>query len=169
MTSHTVHEHHEHVHGEACGHEAVAHGDHVDYLHGALGFAIEARGSKVQQRFGNVYDLSPERTGAFDLVFCGSMLLHVSDPLRALYAIRSVTRGMAIIATSIDRDRWSRKPRAVFAGQPDGQVFWLPSMAALERWCLAAGFSRCRAGDRFKLVSQDGRYNDLHGVVHAWP
>jgi hypothetical protein len=24
---------HGHVHGEACGHEAVLHGDHVDYLH----------------------------------------------------------------------------------------------------------------------------------------
>jgi hypothetical protein len=24
---------HEHVHGDACGHETIQHGDHVDYVH----------------------------------------------------------------------------------------------------------------------------------------
>lgn len=28
-----IHENHDHVHGEGCGHEAVQHGDHVDYIH----------------------------------------------------------------------------------------------------------------------------------------
>jgi hypothetical protein len=27
------HENHDHVHGPACGHTAIQHGDHVDYLH----------------------------------------------------------------------------------------------------------------------------------------
>ncbi|MFC2592838.1 MAG: zinc transporter permease [Corynebacterium matruchotii] len=31
MTCH-IHENHPHVHGENCGHEAVKHGDHVDYI-----------------------------------------------------------------------------------------------------------------------------------------
>ena len=139
-----------------------------DYLHGALAFAIEARSSRVEQRFGNVYDLSPETTGQFDLVFCGSMLLHVSDPLRALYAIRSVTRESAIIATAIHQDRFGRQPRAVFAGQAQNQVFWLPNMRALEAWCLAAGFDRCELGKTFTLRSRDGQFGDLHGVVRAW-
>lgn len=30
---HIIHESHEHVHGEGCGHTAVRHADHVDYLH----------------------------------------------------------------------------------------------------------------------------------------
>ena len=122
----------------------------------------------VEQRFGNVYDLSPETTGRFDLVFCGSMLLHVSDPLRALYAIRSVTRESAIIATAIHRDRFGRRPRAIFAGQADNQVFWIPNMAALASWCLAAGFARCEPGATFRLRSRDGKFRDLHGVVRAW-
>ena len=37
MTTDDVHaDHHTtevHEHGEGCGHEAVAHGDHVDYVH----------------------------------------------------------------------------------------------------------------------------------------
>lgn len=32
-TTHEFHSDHAHVHGEACGHVAVAHGDHTDYLH----------------------------------------------------------------------------------------------------------------------------------------
>lgn len=31
--THTIHVSHEHRHGEGCGHVAVQHGDHVDYLH----------------------------------------------------------------------------------------------------------------------------------------
>ena len=33
MSTHTIHHDHDHVHGDDCGHVAVAHGDHVDYLH----------------------------------------------------------------------------------------------------------------------------------------
>jgi len=32
-SQHTVHSHHPHVHGPKCGHTAVHHGDHIDYLH----------------------------------------------------------------------------------------------------------------------------------------
>lgn len=30
--SHTTHADHAHTHGPGCGHEAVAHGDHTDYV-----------------------------------------------------------------------------------------------------------------------------------------
>jgi zinc transport system permease protein len=37
MTSHTHRTHdpdrHDHVHGDGCGHRAVTHEDHLDYLH----------------------------------------------------------------------------------------------------------------------------------------
>lgn len=29
----TTHHHHDHVHGQGCGHTAIQHGEHVDYLH----------------------------------------------------------------------------------------------------------------------------------------
>ncbi len=31
--AHVTAEAHQHVHGEGCGHAAVVHGDHVDYVH----------------------------------------------------------------------------------------------------------------------------------------
>ena len=33
MSHHKIHEYHSHVHGEDCGHTAIVHDDHVDYLH----------------------------------------------------------------------------------------------------------------------------------------
>ncbi|HZX03515.1 zinc transporter permease [Kribbella sp.] len=32
-TTHTEHTGHDHQHGENCGHVAVPHGDHTDYVH----------------------------------------------------------------------------------------------------------------------------------------
>ena len=33
MSTHEMHEDHQHVHGPDCGHAATQHGDHVDYFH----------------------------------------------------------------------------------------------------------------------------------------
>ena len=33
MSAHHTHTNHDHIHGPNCGHSAVRHGDHVDYLH----------------------------------------------------------------------------------------------------------------------------------------
>ena len=45
------------------------------------------------------------------------MLLHITDPLRALYAIRSITTENALIATSIDASRWRRRT-------PPSRLLW---------------------------------------------
>jgi hypothetical protein len=37
---HAVHERHDHIHGEGCGHVAVPHGDHVDYIHDGCRHAV---------------------------------------------------------------------------------------------------------------------------------
>ncbi len=31
--AHETHADHDHQHGDGCGHDAVAHGDHTDYVH----------------------------------------------------------------------------------------------------------------------------------------
>src|SRR5262245_17699909 len=46
------------------------------YLHEPLAIAARLLGSRVERRHLNVYDLSPETVGTFDLVFCGSLLIH---------------------------------------------------------------------------------------------
>jgi tRNA (mo5U34)-methyltransferase len=139
------------------------------YLHGALGFAIAARGSKVERLFHNVYDLSPDTVGTFDLVFCASVLLHLTDPLRAMFAMRTVTREQAIICTGIDASVHVRhQARALFRGTPSGQAFWFPTMTCLEQMALAAGFSRVERVSTFRLKSTDGTFNTPHGTIRAF-
>lgn len=64
--------------------------------------AAEVVGSKVQWRPLSIYDLDPDEIGTFDVVVCGSLLLHLRDPLRALEAVRRVTRGMFLSAEQIE-------------------------------------------------------------------
>ncbi len=82
--------------------------DRLKFLDGfksdAAGFRLahEALGSSVERRSLSVYDLSPEVIGTFDVVFLGSLLLHLRDPVRALDSLRSVCTGEAVIADMVD-------------------------------------------------------------------
>jgi tRNA (mo5U34)-methyltransferase len=139
------------------------------YHRGAFGFAIEARQSRVKRHFCNVYDLTPERLGTYDLVFCASVLLHLTDPLRALYGIRKVCRDQAIVCTGIDTSlHVAGQSRAHFVGQANGQAFWLPTIACLEQMVVAAGFARVERVSTFNLKSVDGKYATPHGTVRAF-
>lgn len=64
--------------------------------------ARDALGSGVERRISNVYDLSPDRVGTFDVVVVGALLEHLRDPLRALEAVRSVTRGVLLSVEQVD-------------------------------------------------------------------
>ena len=116
---------------------------------GASSFALakEALGSQVERVDCSVYDLDPAVHGSFDLVFMGSLLLHLRDPVRALDAVRSVCGGQAVLAESIellstlarpaDGDRPARgaRPVLVVAAErrrlpPDGPQRRLPHRGA---------------------------------------
>ncbi len=58
------------------------------------GFSVAADilGSEVEYRMDNVYNLSPEAYGLFDVVFFLGVLYHLRKPLSALDAIRSVMK-----------------------------------------------------------------------------
>jgi tRNA (mo5U34)-methyltransferase len=140
-----------------------------NYHRGALGFAIQARGSRVERHFCNVYDLTPERVGLYDLVFCASVLLHLTDPLRAMFGLRRVCRDEAIICTGIDTHfHFTNQARALFLGTATGQAFWFPTMTCLEQMALAAGFARVERVSTFALRSADGKFNTPHGTIRAF-
>jgi tRNA (mo5U34)-methyltransferase len=140
-----------------------------EYHRGALGFAIQARRSRVERQFCNIYDLTPERVGTYDFVFCASVLLHMTDPLRALYGLRRVCTGEAIICTGIDTHiHVKHQAYALFLGTATGQAFWFPTMKCLEQMALAAGFARVEPVSTFNLRSSDGKFNTPHGTIRAF-
>lgn len=103
----------------------------------------EVTGSKVEWRAMNIYDLDPAVIGTFDVVVCGSLLVHLRDPIRALDAVRSVTAGHFV---SIDFlhppvNLLSRK-RPLFELRGEGVDFqwWLASDAGLRQLLRVGGF-----------------------------
>jgi len=85
---------------ERRGAEVVA----VDYLpRNETGFdvAAELLGSRVPYIEDNVYHLTPERYGTFDIVLFLGLLYHLPDPLGALNILRSVCRKTLYLETQV--------------------------------------------------------------------
>jgi tRNA (mo5U34)-methyltransferase len=90
---------------EKRGAEVVA----IDYLPPtATGFDVARRiiGSRVEFHQDNVYSITPERYGLFDLVLCLGVLYHLTDPLGALVLIRRVCRDTMWLETQAIDDKF---------------------------------------------------------------
>ena len=100
--------------------------------------AAEALGSGVKRVEISIYDLSPAELDTFDVVVCGTLLLHLRDPVRALEAIRSVTGGHFLSNEEISL--WPRGgPAARFMGGADVQ-WWVANGAGHRALLETAGF-----------------------------
>jgi tRNA (mo5U34)-methyltransferase len=133
------------------------------------------RGSRVEHMICSVYDLSPESVGVFDVVFCGSLLLHLQNPLGALVKIHSVTNEMAIVETLLKKDideQFPEKPWLAFgyreheATLGEECIYWRFSTQALREMMEYAGFGRSE-GARFNLPSAPGDH--WRTVVIGYP
>ena len=105
--------------------------------------AREALGSQVRRERVSVYDLSEAELGTFDLVFVGSILVHLRDPVAALAALRPLAKGPVIVNETIDLlpTLYSpRTPRARFAGDGDLVLWWHPNLAGVIQMTRSAGF-----------------------------
>jgi tRNA (mo5U34)-methyltransferase len=100
-------------------------------------------GSKVDWRVCNIYDLDPATIGTFDVVVCGSLLLHLRDPIRALEAVRSVTDGVFLSSEQIELwlSVFGRGRPLLRLNGSGGDCQWFNANAAGHRRMLyAAGF-----------------------------
>lgn len=110
--------------------------------------AAEALGSGVNRLECNVYDLSPAALGGpVDFVFCGALLTHVRDPVRALERIRDVlTPGGEVRAFEPFSAYLSltsrRRPAARFLAHNSDYTWWVPNLAAISSWLASAGLDR---------------------------
>ena len=105
--------------------------------------ARELLGSSVEKVELNAYDLAPERVGHFDVVVCGSLLLHLRDPLRALAAIRSVCRDRLLSIEQVDfllTRIHPRRPLVRIDGTSGAGQWWVANAAGHIRMLEAAGF-----------------------------
>ncbi len=109
------------------------------------GFEIAKRllDSNVEKVTANVYDLSPDIAGEFDVVVCGSLLLHLRDPLRALDGIRSVCREQFLSIEEIELGLsllGRRLPLARLDGTSDRMQWWIPTAQGHVQMLRSMGF-----------------------------
>jgi tRNA (mo5U34)-methyltransferase len=110
------------------------------------GFKIarDLLGSSVNLEQISVYELKPEAVGTFDVVVCGSLLLHLRDPLLALQAIHSVCGGHLLSTNQVELRaslRHRRWPIARLDGVSDLSQWWLPNAAGHRQMLRASGFA----------------------------
>ncbi|MDO8614710.1 MAG: hypothetical protein Q7T33_03100 [Dehalococcoidia bacterium] len=100
-------------------------------------------GSKVKKEICSVYDVSPERLGMFDMVFCSDLLIHLRDPLAAMEAISTVTKNFAVFADVYNPALEAQDPPvASFCMAGNSDIWWLPSRDVYKVWLFLARFSR---------------------------
>ena len=134
------------------------------------GFRIahEALGSNVERMNLSIYNATPEEIGTFDLVFCGSVLIHLRDQLLALERIANLCTGTFISAEEYDKLA-NLVPFPVsryHADRDKAVVFWLPSIKTWKRMLSTAGFDRVEQYSRMKVVAREG-WSVPHVVHHA--
>jgi len=122
------------------------------------GFVIarDALGSSVERRDRSVYDLDPGVDGRFDLIYVGSLLLHLRDPIAALERVRSVCRGTLIVADAINLPL-AAVPFPIARLDGVGRPYWWePNPRAFARMVHAAGFDIVDGPRRFRIPAGAG-------------
>lgn len=141
----------------------LAQGEGFRLAHRALGSAVE----RVPL---SVYDATPERLGGtFDLIFCGTVLLHLRDPMLALERLAGLCSGQLVLAEEYSR-RLEWVPRlkvAEFRGESPWMTWWIPASRAWLSMVRCAGFEDVRAHARFFVRFRAQKGGVPHVVVHA--
>jgi tRNA (mo5U34)-methyltransferase len=126
-------------------------------------------GSSVERVGLSIYEATPERLGTFDLVFCGSVLIHLRDPMLALMRMAELCAGRLVLCEEYSR-RLAWLPRlaaAEFRGHTPWMTWWRPNPRAWVEMVQCAGFSEAAQRGRFAMRFRDGRGGVPHVVIHA--
>jgi tRNA (mo5U34)-methyltransferase len=130
--------------------------------------AKEVFDSKVERVSRSIYHALPEDLGTFDIVFCGSVLIHLRDQALAIERIGNLCSGTFISVESYDP--WLNMlpfPIARWQAARDAAVvFWEPNVRAWKGMLTTAGFARIEEKGRFKLKAREG-WTVRHVVLNA--
>lgn len=120
--------------------------------------AREILGSEVERVNRSIYNAHPEDLGTFDLVFCGSVLIHLRDQLLALERIAGLCRKTFLSIEEYDRasDLTPWASSRYLADREKAVVFWLPSARTWKKMLFTAGFDQVEQRGKFPVPSTQG-------------
>ena len=144
--------------------------EHPDVKRGD-GFRMvkELRGSKAERVNCSIYHATPEELGTFDLVFCGSVLIHLRDQLLALERMANLCSGRLILAEEYDKlaSLLPFSASRYMADSGQAVVFWRPSRRTWRRMLWSAGFDRVEQKGTFDMKVKD-EFTVPHVVLHGF-
>ena len=135
------------------------------------GFKVAKRllNSNVKRLTCNVYDLSPDLFGTFDIVHSGDFLLHLKNPVSALQNMARVCTEYAIISDvySPDLDCFGNHSLLEYRGGHEDITWWNISFTALENMIKDAGFRRVETIAKFQYGPRNSSGDVCHVVFKA--
>jgi tRNA (mo5U34)-methyltransferase len=140
---------------ERRGAERVLATDHYCWTHGGKrGFDIakQALGSRVEERFAKIEELSQQTVGTFDLALFLGVLYHAQDPMHYLRIMREICSGLLIVETVVDAMDYPRPAMIFYPGSTlnnDATNYWGPNALAVEAMLREVGFPRVKAVDSY--------------------
>jgi SAM-dependent methyltransferase len=140
-------------------------------MHDGFTLVGEALGSKrVRRLFRSIYELGSADLGTFDIVFSGSMLMHVRDPVLGIQRMRDCCKDDGRLIVSISTTMGDTKePVAKFVGEWDQCNWWQMNPRCLDAVLRCCDFERLEHKDLFMLKDVTGQFTDPTYVCHARP
>jgi tRNA (mo5U34)-methyltransferase len=134
----------------------------IEYPGQGFRIAKEILGSRARREVVNVYDLSPERLGMFDVVLISQLLLRLRDPQTVIENMFSVARECAIVAEPYDPDLEAlNRPVSEFTGTTDMGIWWRHSIKSMRKMMEIAGFHPVEEVSRFEVENRAGRFHKV--------
>ena len=121
--------------------------------------------SKAEVYYGDIYDL-PRELGEFDIALVGSVLEHLSDPIRALASIAPLTKETIVIVTPLleSEERIARFEGV--ASKPENDFTWWTYSLGLYREVFAIlGWRIARLTRAEFYYSYGGRFEERSTIV----
>src|SRR5262249_55176688 len=113
--------------------------------------ARQALGSRDETLVCSVYDLDPHVHGRFDVVFSGTLLLHLRDLIRALERVRELCAGELVMFKCVDDALLDLIDRGVPSARlaPVPGQWWRNNTVGLISALRVAGFGAVSTSRRF--------------------
>jgi tRNA (mo5U34)-methyltransferase len=136
-----------------------------------FGIAKDILKSKVKRELLNVYDLSPERVGRFDMTFCSDLLLHLMNPMKAIQNMHSVVSEYAYIVEPFDPelDIYPNDAIIHYKGGSHKCIWWMFGLKCLENMIRDAGFRKVELVNTFIFGYRGEKEGFWRAVFKAFP
>jgi len=123
-------------------------------------------GSKARVYYGDAYDM-PETLGQFDVVILGSILEHLSDPIKAMTAAaRRASQSVLIITPMLSTDDRIAHFMGDHTRPDDDYVFWVYSRGVYRHVLKMLGFDLERIA-KFRFKANWAGRSELRYVITA--